>query len=91
MSGLGNSLGQVRSNTCQVYYVLLQGQFAYIQLFFTLKSLPLYREEIPHSDSEMVQSIFDLYFVNQDRLTFTDLLRHPPAKNWQFFQLLFLR
>jgi len=65
------------------------GQFAYIQLFFALKSSPPYREEIPHRDLEMIHSIFDLYFVNQDRLTFTDLLRCPIAKTGNSFSCCF--
>lgn len=88
MPCLGSSQGQVRSNKCQDHCVLVQSQFAYIQLFFTLKSLPLYREEIPHNVLEMIQSIFDLYFVNQDRLTFTDL-KCPPAKTGNSFSCFF--
>lgn len=77
------------SGTGQVYHVLVQSQFAYIQLFFILGSPPPYREEMHHSDLEIVQSIFDLYFVNQDWLSLTpsDVLQQKPA----ILSVLFLR
>lgn len=64
-------MGQVY--TCQIYCVLMQGQFAYTQLF-TFKNLPCNDLEV------MIQSISGLYFVNRGNLTFTDLFRYPSAK-----------
>lgn len=57
------------SGTSQVWYlqvchVVVLSQFAYIQIFYTLKNISI-REEIAHSDLGIIQSIFDPVFVNQ--------------------------